>query len=94
MPDRTPGICNKRRNFDALQTLDISKMEKCDMKNLIGTAVGAAIDRRDGDSGIKGAILGYFATGAVKTVAKLGLAAAVAVGTYSLARKATGSNAT
>jgi hypothetical protein len=67
-------------------------MEKCKMKNLIGTAVGAAIDRRDGDSGIKGAILGYLATGAVKTVAKLGLVAAVAVGTYSLARKATGSN--
>lgn len=58
------------------------------MRNLIGTAVGAAIDRRDGDSGVKGAILGYAASGALKTVAKLGVLAAIAVGTYSLVRKA------
>ena len=58
------------------------------MKNLIGTAVGAGIDRRDGDSGIKGAILGYLTSGAIKTVAKLGLAAAVAAGAFRLARKA------
>lgn len=57
------------------------------MKNLIGTAVGAGIDRRDGDSGIKGAILGHFASGAIKTVAKLGLAAAAAAGAFSLVRK-------
>ena len=58
------------------------------MRNLIGTAVGAAIDRRDGDSGVKGAILGYAASGALKTVAKLGVLAAIAAGTYSLVRKA------
>ncbi|NIJ15058.1 hypothetical protein [Sphingobium vermicomposti] len=57
------------------------------MRNLIGTAVGAAIDRRDGDSGVKGAILGYAASGALKTVAKLGLLAAVAAGAYRLVRK-------
>ena len=28
------------------------------MSNLIGAALGALIDRRDGDSGIKGAIVG------------------------------------
>jgi len=30
------------------------------MSNLIGAALGALIDRRDGDSGIKGAIVGSF----------------------------------
>jgi hypothetical protein len=58
------------------------------MKNIIGTAVGAAIDRRDGDSGVKGAILGYVTSGAVKTVAKLGILAAIGAGAVSLARRA------
>lgn len=58
------------------------------MKNIIGTAVGAAIDRRDGDSGIKGAVLGYFASGAIKTVAKLGILAAIGAGAVGLAKRA------
>jgi len=58
------------------------------MKNILGTAMGAAIDRRDGDSGIKGALLGYLASGAVKTVAKLGLVAAIGAGAIGLARRA------
>ncbi|MEC3911758.1 hypothetical protein U5A82_15170 [Sphingobium sp. CR2-8] len=58
------------------------------MKNIVGTAIGAAIDRRDGDSGVKGAVLGYAASGAVKTVAKLGTLAAIGYGLVSLARKA------
>lgn len=57
------------------------------MKNIIGTALGAAIDRRDGDSGIKGAMLGYMASGAVKTVAKIGVLAAVGAGAVGLARR-------
>jgi hypothetical protein len=58
------------------------------MKNVIGTAVGAAIDRKDGDSGIKGALLGYFASGTVKTIAKLGILAAIGAGAVGLARRA------
>lgn len=58
------------------------------MKNILGTAMGAAIDRRDGDSGVKGAMLGYLASGAVKTVAKLGLVAAIGAGAIGLARRA------
>lgn len=57
------------------------------MKNIIGTAVGAVIDRRDGDSGFKGAILGHFASGAIKTVAKLGILAAIGAGAVGLARR-------
>lgn len=57
------------------------------MRNLVGTAFGAAIDRRDGDSGVKGAIIGYVASGTLKTAAKLGLLAAIAAGGYRLVRK-------
>lgn len=39
--------------------------------NMLGMLVGAAIDRRDGDSGIKGAIEGYLIEGTVKSVAPL-----------------------
>jgi hypothetical protein len=39
------------------------------MSNLIGALIGAAIDRRDGDSGIKGAIIGAAAEGAIRIAA-------------------------
>lgn len=58
------------------------------MKNVIGTVIGAAIDRKDGDSGVKGALLGYLASGTVKTVAKLGILAAVGAGAVGLAKRA------
>ena len=38
------------------------------MANLIGALVGAAIDRQDGDSGIKGAIIGTVAESAIKVL--------------------------
>jgi hypothetical protein len=47
------------------------------MSNLLGALIGAAIDRRDGDSGIKGAILGTVAEGAIKVLAPI-------VATYAL----------
>jgi hypothetical protein len=58
------------------------------MKNVIGTVIGAAIDRRDGDSGVKGAILGYLASGTVKTVAKLGILAAIGAGAVGAFKRA------
>lgn len=61
------------------------------MKNIVGTAIGAAIDRKDGDSGIKGAVLGYLASGTVKTVAKIGVLALVGAGIFGFAKRA-GSN--
>lgn len=39
------------------------------MSNLLGALIGAALDRRDGDSGIKGAIAGTIAESAIRTVA-------------------------
>lgn len=36
------------------------------MANLLGALIGAAIDRTDGDSGIKGAIIGTVAEGAIR----------------------------
>jgi len=38
------------------------------MANLFGALVGAAIDRQDGDSGIKGAIVGTVAEAAIKAI--------------------------
>ena len=47
------------------------------MSNLLGALIGAAIDRRDGDSGIKGAIVGSLTEGAVRALAPI-------VATYAL----------
>lgn len=47
------------------------------MSNLIGALIGAAIDRRDGDSGIKGAIIGTVTEKAIRGLAPL-------VATYAL----------
>jgi hypothetical protein len=47
------------------------------MSNLLGALIGAAIDRQDGDSGIKGAIVGTVTEGAIKIVAPL-------IATYAL----------
>lgn len=38
------------------------------MANLLGALIGAAIDRGDGDSGIKGAIVGTVAESAIRTL--------------------------
>ena len=47
------------------------------MANLMGALIGAAIDRRDGGSGIKGAIEGTIAEWAIRAVAPV-------VATYAL----------
>jgi hypothetical protein len=47
------------------------------MANLLGAMIGAALDRQDGDSGIKGAIVGTVAESAIRAVAPL-------VATYAL----------
>jgi hypothetical protein len=41
------------------------------MANLLGALIGAAIDREDGDSGIKGAIIGTVAESAIRTLAPI-----------------------
>lgn len=49
--------------------------------------VGAAIDREDGDSGIKGAIGGYLAEGLIKVVTPLAVTFAIGWGVqYALRR--------
>lgn len=47
------------------------------MANLLGALIGAAIDRQDGDSGIKGAIIGTVAASAIRMMAPI-------VATYAL----------
>ena len=41
------------------------------MANLLGALIGAALDRQDGDSGIKGAIMGTVAESAIRALAPL-----------------------
>lgn len=41
------------------------------MANLLGALIGAAIDRQDGDSGIKGAILGSVAESSIRIAAPI-----------------------
>lgn len=41
------------------------------MANLLGALIGAAIDRQDGDSGIKGAIMGTIAESAIRALAPI-----------------------
>lgn len=48
------------------------------MANNVGAVIGALIDRRDGDSGIKGAILGSLAERAVKVAVPLAIATGLA----------------
>jgi hypothetical protein len=55
----------------------LSRKEIFAMANLFGALIGAAIDRRDGDSGIKGAIIGTVAEGTIKVLAPI-------VATYAL----------
>ena len=47
------------------------------MANLLGALIGAAIDRQDGDSGIKGAIVGTVAESAIRVLVPV-------VATYAL----------
>ena len=47
------------------------------MANLLGALIGAAIDRQDGDSGIKGAIIGTVAETAIRILTPV-------VATYAL----------
>ena len=47
------------------------------MSNLLGALIGAAIDRRDGDSGIKGAIVGTIVESTIRVAAPI-------VATYAL----------
>lgn len=47
------------------------------MANLLGALIGAAIDRQDGDSGIKGAIMGTVAESAIRALTPI-------VATYAL----------
>ena len=57
------------------------------MRNLVGMLIGAAIDRRDGDSGIKGAIIGSVAQRALRYAVPLAATAAAGWAVLQLARK-------
>ncbi|MBY8823290.1 hypothetical protein [Sphingomonas colocasiae] len=47
------------------------------MSNWIGALVGAALDRRDGDSGLKGAAIGYAVQGVARVAVPLAVTFAI-----------------
>jgi hypothetical protein len=47
------------------------------MANFLGAIIGAAIDRRDGDAGLKGAIIGTVAEGAIRVLVPVATAYAL-----------------
>ena len=56
--------------------------------NMLGMLVGAAIDRSDGDSGIKGAIGGYLVQGTLRIVAPILVTYAIGWGVQYGTRRA------
>ena len=47
---------------------------------IIGAVVGSKLEQQDGDSGAKGAVIGYFTPRVVGAVVKLGLLTAIGYG--------------
>ncbi|PSJ37381.1 hypothetical protein [Allosphingosinicella deserti] len=58
------------------------------MANLLGALIGAAIDRQDGDSGIKGAIVGTVAESAIRILVPVAATYALGWAVQYGARKA------
>ena len=56
--------------------------------NMLGMLIGAGIDREDGDSGIKGAIVGSIAQSSLRVVAPLAVTFAIGWGVQFLVRRA------
>jgi len=54
---------------------------------IVSSMIGAKIDKKDGDSGAKGAAIGWFAPGIAKGVLKLGALAAVGAAVTALAKR-------
>ncbi len=55
--------------------------------NMLGMLIGAAIDRRSGDSGIKGAAEGYLIEGALKIAIPLAVTLAIGWGVHHGVRR-------
>ena len=58
------------------------------MANLLGALIGAAIDRQDGDSGIKGAIIGTVTETTIRALAPIAATYALGWAVQYGARKA------
>ena len=59
------------------------------LKELIGSAVGAKVAKRDGGSEAKGAAIGFFTPKIIAGGAKIGALAALGWGVVALAKRAT-----
>lgn len=59
---------------------------------IIGAVVGSKLDQQDGDSGAKGAVIGYFTPRIVGAVVKVGLLAAIGYGVVKAVQSLTSEN--
>jgi len=48
--------------------------------DIVGAIIGSKLDQRDGDSGAKGALIGYFTPRIIGAVVKVGVLAVVGYG--------------
>ena len=57
------------------------------MNNIVGMLIGAALDRRDGEGGLKGALGGYVAEAVVKAAVPIAVTFAIGWGVQFAARR-------
>lgn len=62
-------------------------MEEAMANNVLGMLIGAALDRRDGDSGAKGALEGYVVEVAIRAVIPLAITFVIGWGVQKGLRK-------
>ena len=62
--------------------------------NILGAIIGGAIDRRDGDSGVKGALLGSLGQSALTGLVKVGAAVTIGWALTKAFRKTSGKTQT
>lgn len=57
--------------------------------DILGAFIGSKLDQQDGDSGLKGAVVGYFAPRIVGTTLKVGVLAVIGYGVIKLVQSVT-----
>ncbi len=79
-PDHSSTI-ESARNFQQICALHFGQQGVCDMfTEILGTFIGSKIDQQDGDSGLKGAVLGYVTPRVAGAVVKVGVFAVIGYG--------------
>ncbi len=84
---RPPAISFRTELRSVPRAMEPHRKGDQNMRNLLGMLVGAAIDRGDGDSGLKGAIIGSIVQSTARVAMPVALTFAVGWGVIHLARR-------